>query len=199
MQAAREEQQRKKDEKVRATSAELCSDCGRMLKSPQARVLQQIENDKLERAARAGRQPAQPAPPASKSASEAALSPRGNGSSRLCFRLQDGSSLKEQFDTKQTCAMQPASQSISFISYLLISVLFAASAIYSSGSTVACRQGATPACPPHWHDPRRHHACVVISLPHAVYPRQYIIIRHMPAMSYNRSDTTTLDAAGALP
>ena len=46
------------------------------------------------------------------------MSPRSNGSSRLCFRLQDGSSLKEQFDTKQTCALQPAAQPTNHFNFL---------------------------------------------------------------------------------
>jgi hypothetical protein len=72
-------------------------------------LLQQIENDKLERAARAGKLPSQAASAAAKaslSPSATPASPRsgggGGGVARLCFRLQDGTSLKEQFDMKQT-------------------------------------------------------------------------------------------------
>jgi hypothetical protein len=71
----------------------------------QARLLKQIENDKLERAARAGKLPSQISPASAQSNSaetEATQSPRSSNTTRLCFRMPDGSSLKEQFTMKQT-------------------------------------------------------------------------------------------------
>jgi hypothetical protein len=70
------------------------------------------------------------------------------------------------------CSLQPNQpiilisyllQPIILISYLLISAPLAASAIYSNGSTAACHPGATPACPPHCHEPRCDTTRVVIS------------------------------------
>jgi hypothetical protein len=71
----------------------------------QARLLKQIENDKLERTARAGKLPSQTSAAPNQASSAVAggtQSPRVAGAARLCFRLPDGSTLKEQFDAQQT-------------------------------------------------------------------------------------------------
>jgi hypothetical protein len=112
-------------------------------------VLQQIENDKLERAARAGKLPSQAGSAAAKpglSPSATIASPRSSGGgnvARLCFRLQDGTSLKEQFEMKQTyIAILPLQLFCPFVDFYLIAC--AASATYSNGWTVECLQGTNP-------------------------------------------------------
>jgi hypothetical protein len=158
-------------------------------------LLKQIENDKLERAARAGKLPSQSGPAAAKPCSSPAdvtVAHRSSGSgnsTRLCFRLQDGSSLKEQFDMKQTyySHIPPPFHKCDCI----YNISHTASATCSSGSIAEFLQGLfqhpIPLC---------HLCCLFRFTLSSPFTRQYSLLRHLPATSYARGDSTTLEAAG---
>jgi hypothetical protein len=188
LQAIREEQQKKIDEKVALAVDHHPRFSITLLTCAQARLLKQIENDKLERALRAGKLPSQPAAPVAKACDadpQAASSPQcsasGGSIARLCFRLPDGAALREKFDANQTycpnCLNQPqcrrALSELATSSLGWTLVLLRGEFAPASQPLMSC-YNASPSC----------------------FSRQYVLVRHLPATRYDRSDCSTLQDAG---